>query len=243
MDLYAARALRGPSHLCRKGRADRAQFRQGIRVAWIAHARALRRNEARHPDMSIRVIVSSRGPRMTGRRDRFQALYEANYHRVLGYALRRTSRDDAADVVAETFLVAWRRLEEVPNGDAARLWLYATARRVLMNQQRGARRRDRLALRIATDLPEGTRTEVVDPDIGRAGAAFAALQPADRELLGLVAWEGLDAGAIARVLGCSRNAARIRIHRARRRFARELVRIEESAKQNAVGGHVSEAYE
>jgi len=46
-------------------------------------------------------------------RERFTAIYEANYHRILGYALRRTSRDDTADVVAETFLVAWRRLGDV----------------------------------------------------------------------------------------------------------------------------------
>lgn len=176
------------------------------------------------------------------RRDRFEAIYEANYHRVLGYALRRATHDDAADVVAETFLVAWRRLEDVPDGDAARLWLYGTARRVFANQQRGRRRRERLSERIRTDLiPE--ESAAVEPDVNVAATAFARLGQNEREVLALVAWEGLDAGQIAQVFGCSRNAARIRIHRARRRFARELARLGGSLKQNPVAGHVSKAYE
>jgi RNA polymerase sigma factor (sigma-70 family) len=177
------------------------------------------------------------------RRDRFRAIYEANYHRILGYALRRAGREDAHDLVAETFLVAWRRLEEVPEGEKALLWLYGTARRVLANQQRGARRRDRLTERVRAERVPADRFTPPDPDLKRAAAAFARLPPGDRELLALVAWEGLDAGQIARVFGCSRNAARIRIHRARRRFAHELERIPVSLKQSPAPGHVSEAYE
>lgn len=177
------------------------------------------------------------------RRDRFQALYEENYHRVLGYALRRGGRDDADDVVAETFLVAWRRFDHVPEGDRARLWLYGTARRVLANQQRGNRRRERLAERARSHVVHKHDPSPADTDLDAAAVAFARLRPDDRELLGLVAWEGLDAGEIAQVCGCSRNAARIRLHRARRRFARELARLGASVKQNPVGGHVSEAYE
>jgi RNA polymerase sigma factor (sigma-70 family) len=176
-------------------------------------------------------------------RERFQALYEANYHRVLGYALRRADRDDAADVVAETFLVAWRRLDELPDGDAARLWLYGTARRVLANQRRSQRRRERLAERVRSHIVHETEPGPADAHLGPAVVALARLRPDDRELLALMAWEGLDAGEIAQVLGCSRNAARIRLHRARRRFARELDRADGSLKRNPVGGHVSEAYE
>ena len=176
-------------------------------------------------------------------REQFQALYAANYHRVLGYALRRADRDDAADVVAETFLVAWRRLDEVPAGDAARLWLYGTARRVLANQRRARRRRKRLAERVRSQAILGTEAGPADPAVNGAAAAFARLRPDDRELLALVAWEGLDAGEIGQVVGCSRNAARIRIHRARRRFARELDRAGSSLKRNPGGGHVSEVYE
>ena len=176
------------------------------------------------------------------RRDRFQALYEENYHRVLGYALRRAERDDAADVVAETFLVAWRRLEDVPSGEEARLWLYGTARRVLANQKRGTRRRERLFRRLGAESRFGSHVNPSDARLSAAAAAFARLPDGDRELLALVAWEGLDASEIAQVLCCSRNAARIRIHRARRRFARELS-LAGSVKQNAVDGHISEAYD
>jgi RNA polymerase sigma factor (sigma-70 family) len=154
------------------------------------------------------------------RRARFTSMYQANYHRLLGYALRRTSEEAAADVVAEVFLAAWRRLDDVPEGEAARLWLYGTARRVVANQERSRRRRARLVDRISRERAADPRT----PQTGPAADAFARLGGDDRELLALVAWEGLDAGEIAQVYGCSRNAARIRLHRARRRFARELAR-------------------
>lgn len=64
------------------------------------------------------------------RQERFRVVYDDNYELILGYALRRTdTADDAADVVADTFLVAWRRLDDVPKGEQARLWLYGTAAR------------------------------------------------------------------------------------------------------------------
>ncbi len=151
-------------------------------------------------------------------RRRFTAIYAAYYHRVLGYALRRADADDAADLVADTFATAWRRLDHVPEGEQALFWLYATARRVGANHRRGRRRRDQLAQAVARELPAGP-----DPAAaGAVGAAFARLREEERELLLLVAWEGLDAEGIAAVLGCSRNAARIRIHRARRRLASAL---------------------
>ncbi|HSH59182.1 MAG TPA: sigma factor, partial [Acidimicrobiales bacterium] len=72
---------------------------------------------------------------MSERRERFHRIYDTNYERILGYALRRTATvEDAYDVVSETFLTAWRRLDDVPDGERARLWLYGTARNVLTNQ-------------------------------------------------------------------------------------------------------------
>jgi len=134
-------------------------------------------------------------------------------------------------------------LGPLPAGEAARLWLYGTARRVVANQQRGKRRRERLTQRIQTDVGHEGEPCRVDDSLGAVAAAFARLRADDRELLALVAWEGLDAREVAQVCGCSRNAARIRIHRARRRFAHKLARVGGSVKQNPVGGHVSEAYE
>ncbi|SNT52684.1 RNA polymerase, sigma subunit, ECF family [Actinomadura meyerae] len=167
------------------------------------------------------------------RRRRFEEIYAAHRAQILGYAMRRTADpQDAADVLAETFLTAWRRLDDVPPDGRARLWLYGTARRVLANHHRGERRRSALA----ADLGARLRTAPDAPDaagLADVAAAFRALPERDRELLSLVGWEGLDHGEIATVLGCSRNAVRIRLHRARRRFARALAGAEASARPAA----------
>lgn len=158
-------------------------------------------------------------PDAAGREERFEALYVANYHSILGYALRRLGAGDAADVVAETFLTTWRRLPEVPAGDEARLWLYGTARRVIANQERSRRRR----LRLAARLIGHTDRESAAPDPpGEAAAALAALAPLEREAILLTIWEGLSPAEVARVVGCSPGAVRVRLHRARRKIAREL---------------------
>ena len=154
------------------------------------------------------------------RRHRFEQMYAANCGPILGYVLRRTENpDDAADVIAETFLTAWRRLEAVPAGDEARLWLYGVARRVLANYRRGERRRAVLADRLRAELAAGYRPAQCTGELAEFAAAFRSLAEADREVLALVGWEGLDRGQAAAVLGCSRNAVRIRLHRARRRLA------------------------
>lgn len=161
------------------------------------------------------------------RRRRFEQMYEANYGRVLGYVVRRIARpDEAADVIAETFLTAWRRLDDVPAGEAARPWLLGVARRVLANQDRSERRRVALGERLRSELTAARYGREPSAGLRDAAVAFRSLPEADREILALAGWEGLDAGQIAVVLGCSRNAARIRLHRARRRFADRLHRDE-----------------
>jgi RNA polymerase sigma factor (sigma-70 family) len=168
----------------------------------------------------------------TKRRHRFEELYEAHWAPVLGYALRRTDNtDDAADVTAETFLTTWRRLDEVPAGDEARLWLYGTARRVLANHRRGQRRRLALADRLRGELALTYRPPDYTGGVAEIAAAFRRMPQPDQELLALAGWEGLDAGQIAAVVGCSRNAARIRLHRARRRLAAEIERPSPSTRR------------
>ncbi|GIG89511.1 RNA polymerase sigma factor [Plantactinospora endophytica] len=151
---------------------------------------------------------------------RFETLYRACYQDLLAFALRRCDRPEAAaDVVADTFLVAWRRIDEIPT-DQGRLWLFGVARNMLANHHRSVRRRADLAARLRQEL---ARTEVVAPEVpDDVGRAFRSLSEADQELLRLVAWEGLAADELAVVLDCSANAARIRLHRARRRFAAAL---------------------
>ena len=154
----------------------------------------------------------------------FEALYAATFNHILGYALRRCDcPEDAADVVAETFAITWRRMEAVPPGDQAKLWLYGVARNVLANHRRGLARRQGLSAALAAEVSELYERSAEDSaDDSTIGRVFRALPDGDRELLSLVAWEGLDHGEVATVLGCSRNAVRIRLHRARRRLAREL---------------------
>ena len=172
--------------------------------------------------------VSVLSPPVAGddRNDRFQAIYQACQAAVLGYVVRRTAGpDDAADVMAETFLTCWRRLEEVPPGPEARLWLFGVARRTLANHHRGERRRLALADRLRDDLVTAYRPAQHTDEESRIAAAFRRLPDDQRELLALNAWEGLDYGEIAVVLGCSRNTVRVRMYRTRKRLASELASV------------------
>lgn len=169
---------------------------------------------------------------------RFEAIYAATFSRLLGYALRRCDcPEDAADVVAETFAIAWRRMDAVPPGDQARLWLYGVARNVLANHRRGMARRQGLSIALAAEVADLYEPSAEDSaELSTISRILRDLPDDDRELLSLVAWEGLDHGEIARVLGCSRNAVRIRLHRARKRLARELAMAGESADWLAMSG-------
>jgi RNA polymerase sigma factor (sigma-70 family) len=165
---------------------------------------------------------------------RFSVLYREHGRAVLAYALRRTGdSEDAADAVAETFLVAWRRLSEVPIGEA-RLWLYGVARRVLANQDRAERRRTTLGRRLAQSLSTELATHVAPS--GEAAAvlrAMAGLRPDDRELLLLVSWEELTPAEAAKVLDISALAARSRLHRARRRLRTLLADTDPATTRNS----------
>lgn len=146
--------------------------------------------------------------------------------------LRRAENpDDAADAIAETFLIAWRRLDEIPGGEKRRLWLYGVARRVLANQRRGDRRRFALTRRLRMELAQMPRSSESTDALAELTNAFKQLRESDREILALEGWEGLEPAQIAVAFGCSHNAARIRLHRARRRLAEELGRQERDSKR------------
>jgi RNA polymerase sigma factor (sigma-70 family) len=148
---------------------------------------------------------------------RFDVLFDSYSSDIVAYCeWRAASASDAQDAVADVFLTAWRRLDELPEGDAARVWLYATARRVIANQRRSNRRRvalhERLALEAANEASSG------DPEWTLVHEALRRLTPRDREVLLLAEWEGLSPAEVAAVLGCLTVTARGRLHRARRRF-------------------------
>lgn len=150
---------------------------------------------------------------------RFAALWENYAPTVQAYALRRVDRDAAQEVVAETFLVAWRRLADVP-GDPLP-WLLVVARNTLLNHRRSAYRARELHLALSSLVP----TSPDDPAAAVAERngllmALADLSASDREALLLAAWDGLSPAQAAEVLGCTEAAFKMRLSRARRRLER-----------------------
>lgn len=154
----------------------------------------------------------------------FDAAFEKHSAKVLAYALRRVpNRHEADEVVAETFAIAWRRRDAMP--DAPLPWLYGVGAQVINNQRRSSRRLGRLRGKLASE------PVVIGADhaeaIGERDAfaeAFAQLKDDQREVLRLVAWEGLDSREGALALGCSESAFKVRLHRARRELAKRIER-------------------
>jgi RNA polymerase sigma-70 factor, ECF subfamily len=148
----------------------------------------------------------------------FEALFVETRAALLGYLTRRAPVDDAADLLAEAYLVAWRRRGDLPTGDERRLWLFGAARRLLAEYHRiSARRSD----------AEREAGPAHDPGSGggsdRGDAVRGALQTlndVNRELITLTTWEGLSPAEAARVVGITAGTARVRLHRARARLAR-----------------------
>jgi RNA polymerase sigma-70 factor (ECF subfamily) len=147
----------------------------------------------------------------------FTRLFEDHYEAVRTYALRRIPPDGVADVVQETFLVAWRRPRDVPRN--ARPWLLAVARRVILREWRSSGRRDALVTRVASATPSGADIRSAEVSDSPLLASLDRLRPNDREVLALVYWDGLTAAEAAVVLGCSQATVRVRLHRARRRLS------------------------
>jgi RNA polymerase sigma factor (sigma-70 family) len=154
------------------------------------------------------------------RRRRFEAAYRELYEPICGYTLRRVRQpDDAAEAIAETFATLWRRLDACPQGDELRPWLFGVARRVIANQRRSNRRRTALGERLVENFDREAFEVVRPPEpASELTRAFAALDESDRELLALVAWEGLTREELAVALGTSRAVVRLRLHRARKRL-------------------------
>lgn len=169
---------------------------------------------------------------------RFEEIYDQYSGLILAYAARRTAdAQDAADIVADTYVVAWRRIKEVPAGEDARPWLYGVARLVLANHHRAKRRRQGLDERLAIDVSELIGDAAIDADVDRTAiaAAFAELSECDRELLTLVGWDDLDRDEVAVIIGCTRATVRLRLHRARKRFEQALNK--HGMKRSSATGH------
>jgi RNA polymerase sigma factor (sigma-70 family) len=150
----------------------------------------------------------------TGRPDPFEALYTAHFQEIAAYVRRRVPPEDADDVTAQVFTVAWRRRTSVPDPPQDRLWLFGVARNCVADAERATRRRRRLHDRLsAAARPPGGAEP--DPRHDLVAAAISGLRPRDREALLLVLWDGLSQAEAAAVLQCSPNAVEHRYRRAR----------------------------
>jgi RNA polymerase sigma-70 factor (ECF subfamily) len=151
---------------------------------------------------------------------RFEALYAAHNAAVRTYVRRRVDAQDADDVVADVFVIAWRRLRDVPEDPLP--WLLGVARRVMANRWRGTIRRAALRDRMISDRSGVVPPASLTPESRDVLVALSAMREKDREVLLLVAWEGLKPAQAAEVLGVSPNTFSARLSRARRRFGRAL---------------------
>jgi RNA polymerase sigma factor (sigma-70 family) len=189
----------------------------------------------------VRGAAAALGDEVTAlqeRRDRarFEELYGGTRVSVLGYLARRSrTPEDAADLLAEVYLIAWRRIDDVPTGEEARLWLFGVARRVLANHHRRARTESGLATALEASLRSAPLTldADADPTSGVVAEALARLSAKDRELLTLSAWEDLSPAEIAVVLGQRVGVVRVRLHRARKNLRAKLSALPDTSTSTA----------
>ncbi len=167
-------------------------------------------------------------------RHRFERCFRDHYAQMLAFSMRRVSgREIAEDVVADAFAVAWRRRDRIP--DPALPWLYAIAGHVIANQYRSTRRRHNLDMRLAHETAAVAAGSDPAESLDRRNAfsaAFALLGEPEREVLSLIAWDGLNTRDAARVFGCSPGAFRVRLHRARRKLAKQLEAAERPPRED-----------
>lgn len=165
----------------------------------------------------------------------FRDAYDQHLAEIWRFVRRRCDGpEDADDVAAEVFAVAWRRRRELPPAGETRLWLYGVARRVLANQHRSARRRDRLHLRVAgaaTTAPGNAPDPAEDAAGSALWQALGTLSDDDRDLLLLRAWDGLAVTDLAVLLDCTPNAVSLRLHKARGRLAAALAAADEEGDE------------
>jgi RNA polymerase sigma-70 factor (ECF subfamily) len=163
---------------------------------------------------------------------RFDELFDRYHREVFRYCVRRLGRADAEDATAEVFAVAWRRLEDVPDNQG-RAWLLAVAYRIVGNLYRSRARQRRLIDRLQQFGGRSGEAPGGREDVDTVMAALEALRPADRELLCLVAWEGLTRAELASILGIRENAVDQRLFRARKRLR---VNMQRSVVSSVDGG-------
>ena len=155
------------------------------------------------------------------REERFRRLHAATYPDLLRFVERRVPHSESEDIVSTVFLTAWRRFDDLP--EEPRPWLFAVARNTMANRTRGLMRRHALDVQLMA-LPDAPAPDHGTQAAARSdlAAAWRSLRPADREVLALIAFDGLTAEQAATVLGCRRSAFAMRLGRARQRLQAAL---------------------
>ena len=163
------------------------------------------------------------------RRAAFELLFRAHYRSVENFVTSRYGSTDTEAVMSRTFEVAWRRLDDIPS-DATRGWLISVARNCARNEMRGSRRRrehfDEIA-NVVAQSPEAEPNPISASTLEAFRYAFGRLSPADREVLLLADWDGLDGPDLAAALGVSKSTAAVRLHRARTRLRTTFIARED----------------
>jgi len=157
-------------------------------------------------------------------RAKLRGAFDAHYEAISRYCHRRLPAGDANDAAAQVFAVAWRKIDQMPDGEAALPWLYGVARYEVSSLRRTTRRRRNLQEKLdgqARHPDPGPEMVVVhSSEQSELMAALRTLRPGDQEVLRLRALEGLAMSEIAVALGCSVEAAKKRSARAMRRLQR-----------------------
>jgi RNA polymerase sigma-70 factor (ECF subfamily) len=153
--------------------------------------------------------------------EQFSVLFREHFPQIVAFARRRVGPDACQEIAAETFLVAWRRFDSVP--EAALPWLYQVATFTIANHRRREAKTVPYGASGSLDfLVSATTTEDESDARDLIKVAFTSLGPKDQEVLRLAAWDGLSSAEGAAVLGCSVTAYKVRLHRARIRLARRF---------------------
>jgi RNA polymerase sigma factor (sigma-70 family) len=159
---------------------------------------------------------------------RFRRLYDEHHRSVLAYFLRRTDRDSAYECTEDVYLVAWRKIDDVPEGDNALPWLYGVCWRVLANHRRKSQRHLGLVERLRNEprspVSEPETVIVRNDEEVEMLTVLGELRVNDREVLRLAIWEELPHDEIAEILGCSTNAVNVRLCRAIQRLRKGLAK-------------------